>query len=96
MVGRNLWINLQRVTLWLSVFVLNAVLFDCQSTCSKIFLAHPVLSRIYLVSGGPYISLVIWVLSLLLFVMPLETKEALTIYGRIGVCVSLCVLSGWM
>ena len=42
MVGRHLWINLQRSTLWLSAFVLNAVLFDCQSTYSKIFLVHSV------------------------------------------------------
>ena len=74
MVGRHLWINLDMLTLWLSVFVLYAVLLDCKSTFSNISLVHPVFFRMYWVRGGPRISLVIWVLSLLLFVMPLETK----------------------
>ena len=51
------------------------------------------LSKIYRVNGGPCISLVIWVLSLLLFVMLLETKWALIMSGRIGgVCWFLCLV----
>ena len=96
MVGRHLWMNLHRLTFWFSVFVLKAILMDCQSTVSKICLVQPVLWRMYSVKGGAYMSLVIWVFSFLLLVVPLEMKYALTMFGRSGVCVGRCFLSGWV
>ena len=65
----------------LCFFVLKAVLLYFQSTCSKISLVYPVLSRIYQVSGGACMSLVICVFSLLLLVISLETKHVLTVLG---------------
>ena len=74
MVGPYLCMNLQRITFWRSVFVLNAVLLDSQSTSFKVYLVHPVFSRMYWVSGGPWISFVICVFSFLLLMMSLEKK----------------------
>ena len=88
--------NLQRLTFWFSVFVLKAILMDCQSTVSKVCLVQPVFLKIYSVKGGPCMSLVIWVFSFLLLVVPLEMKYAFTMSGRSGVCVGRCFLSGWL
>ena len=41
-------------------------------------------------------SLVIWVFSFLLLVVPLDMKYAFTMFGRSGVCVGCCFLSGWV